>query len=249
MLRCSELCSWWHDVSKFMLLNEFGSVYLPCCQLPIYSPLLVSYRELEICKICCNLAFEIIDEWYIFYHYAVNQFLYACTVIMYRTRARSQLIQQRNLEFNLGGPAKKQRGSIAYLHPITGWLPILTRAKQIKSLERNERITLRQVTRIYHWFRSIQLHFIISKLIWSVHVTYQKCFIFVFQIWIFDEMRDSHNVSKIGLIFSALSKSACGGLVPQVHHFVQPWQIYFKTSLGAPQIACSVDWMCIYFYD
>ena len=92
----------------------------------------------------------------------------------------------------------------------------------MKSLKRNERITLRQVTRIYHWFRSVQLHFIISKLIWSVHVIYQKCVIFILQIWIFDEMRDSHNVSKIGLIFSALSKSACGGLVRQVRHFVQP---------------------------
>ena len=108
------------------------------------------------------------------------------------------------------------------MHPITGWLPILTRAKQMKSLERNERITLRQVTRIYHWFRSVQLHFIIPKLILSFHAIYQKCVIFISQIWIFDGMRDSHNVNKIGLIFSALSKSACGGLVRQVRHFVQP---------------------------
>ena len=113
------------------------------------------------------------------------------------------------------------------MHPITGWLPILTRAKQMKSLERNERITLRQVTRIYHWFRSVQLHFIILKLILSVHVIYQKCVIFISQIWIFDEMRESHNVSKIGLIFSALSKSACGGLVRQVRHFVQPWRFVY----------------------
>ena len=111
------------------------------------------------------------------------------------------------------------------MHPITGWLPILTRAKQMKSLERNERITLRQVTRIYHWFRSIQLYFIISKLISSVHVIYEKCVISIFQIWICDEMRDSHNVSKIGLIFSALSKLACGGLVRQVRHLVQPWYL------------------------
>ena len=92
----------------------------------------------------------------------------------------------------------------------------------MKSLERNERITLRQVTRIYHWFRSIQLHFIIPKLILSIHVIYEKCVIFIFQIWIFDEMRGSHNVSKICRIFSAQSKSACGGLVRQVRHFVQP---------------------------
>ena len=115
------------------------------------------------------------------------------------------------------------------MHPNTGWLPILTRAKQMKSLERNERITLRQVTRIYHWFRSVQLHFIIPKLILSVHVIYQKCVFFISQIWIFGEMRESHNVSKIGLIFSALSKSACGGLVRQVRHFVQPWfQHWFR---------------------
>ena len=38
----------------------------------------------------------------------------------------------------------------------------------------------------------------------------------------FYEMRESHNVSRIGLNFSALSKSACGGLVRQVRHFVQP---------------------------
>ena len=38
-------------------------------------------------------------------------------------------------------------------------------------------------------------------------------------------MRDSHDVSKIGLIFSALSKSACGGLVRQVRHFVKPWDV------------------------
>ena len=64
-----------------------------------------------------------------------------------------------------------------------------------------------------------------SKLILSVHVIYEKCVIFIFQIGIFDEIRDSHNVSKIGLIFSAHSKSACGGLVRQVRHFVQPcWQ-------------------------
>ena len=105
----------------------------------------------------------------------------------------------------------------------TQWMSILTRAKQMKSLDRNERITLRQLTRIYHWFRSVQSHFVISKLILSVHVINQKCVIFIFQIKIFDEMRDSYNVSKIGLIFSALSKSACGGLVRQVRHFVQPW--------------------------
>ena len=118
------------------------------------------------------------------------------------------------------------------MHPLTGWLTILTRAKQMKSLKRNERITLRQVRRIYHWFRSVQLYFIISKLILSVHVIYQKCVIFIFQIWIFDEMRDSHYVSKIGLISSALSKLACGGLVRQVPHFVQPcpwgWIFHYK---------------------
>ena len=46
--------------------------------------------------------------------------------------------------------------------------------------------------------------------------------IFIFQIWFFCEIRDHHNVSKIGLIFSALSKLACGGLVRPVRHFVQP---------------------------
>ena len=35
-------------------------------------------------------------------------------------------------------------------------------------------------------------------------------------------MRDSNDVSKIGLIFSALSKSASDGLVRPVCHFVQP---------------------------
>ena len=62
------------------------------------------------------------------------------------------------------------------------------------------------------------------KLISSVQVIYQKYVIFIFQIWIFDEMRDNHNVSKIVLIFFAQSKSACGGLVRQVRHFVQPWR-------------------------
>ena len=33
---------------------------------------------------------------------------------------------------------------------------------------------------------------------------------FIFQIWIIDEIIESHNVSEIGPIFSALSKSACG---------------------------------------
>ena len=122
------------------------------------------------------------------------------------------------------------------MHPITGWLPILTRAAQIKSLKRNERITSRQVTRIYHWFRSAQLHFVISKLIWSVHVIYQKCVIFIIQIWIFDEMRNSHNISKIGLIFSALSKSACGGLVRQVRHFVQPCIPRKSNSVQIPEL-------------
>ena len=102
------------------------------------------------------------------------------------------------------------------MHPVTGWLPILTGSKQMKSLKINERITLKQVTRIYHSFRSTQLHFIISKLILSIHVIYQKWGIIIFQIWIFDEMRDSQNVSKIGLIFSAQSKSACGGLVSSI---------------------------------
>ena len=45
---------------------------------------------------------------------------------------------------------------------------------------------------------------------------YQKCVIIIFHIWIFDEMRDSCNVSKIGLIYSALSKSACGGGVAPI---------------------------------
>ena len=81
------------------------------------------------------------------------------------------------------------------------WLPIPTRAKQMKSLERNERITLRQVTRIYHWFRSVQLHFIISKSILSVDVIYHRCVIFVFQIWIFYELRDSHMLVKSAWFF------------------------------------------------
>ena len=54
---------------------------------------------------------------------------------------------------------------------------------------------------------------------------YQKWGIIIFQIWIFDEIRDNQNVNKIGLMFSAQSKSACGGLVCQVRHFVQPCNV------------------------
>ena len=65
---------------------------------------------------------------------------------------------------------------------------------------------------------------------------YQKCVIFISQIWIFGEIRESHNVSKIGLIFSALSKSACGELVRQVRHFVQPCSERCYVSLPATVI-------------
>ena len=104
------------------------------------------------------------------------------------------------------------------------------------------------MTRIYHWFRCVQLRFIISKSVLSVHVIYQKCVIFIFQIWIFHEMRDSHNVSKIGLIFSTLSKSACGGLVRQVRHFVQPCSTNCINALTSTcQWLSSSLWQSQYF--
>ena len=108
------------------------------------------------------------------------------------------------------------------MHPIIGWLPILNKAKQIKSLERSERITLRQVTRIiYHWFRSVQLHFIITNVILSVRdlMWLIRLRHFYFPNLNFWWMSNSHNV---GLIFSALSKSTCDGLVRPVRQIMQP---------------------------
>ena len=61
-------------------------------------------------------------------------------------------------------------------------------------------------------------------------------------------MRDSHNVSKIGLIFSALSKSACGGLVRQVRHFVQPCFVVINMKYFLLQFGPRLSWVYTYFH-
>ena len=58
-------------------------------------------------------------------------------------------------------------------------------------------------------------------------------------------MRDSHNVSKIGLIFSALSKSACGRLVCPIRHFVQPWWWLYMMWLCWHKKSHSIEIWCI----
>ena len=98
-------------------------------------------------------------------------------------------------------PQLINKGALCLMHPITGWLPIYMRAKQMKALERNERITLRYVTRIsYHWFRSVLLHDISSKLIYTTEILRGESRILKknFKVWIFYEIGDGHNFGEIG---------------------------------------------------
>ena len=107
-----------------------------------------------------------------------------------------------------------------------------------------------EVTRIYHWFRTVQLQFIISKSIFSVDVIYQRCVIFVFQIWIFDELRDSHMLVKLAWFFlssqiglwrtSPPSPPLCAALLVTI------------LKLSWPLVLLTVCWewrqYCFYFY-
>ena len=54
---------------------------------------------------------------------------------------------------------------------------------------------------VYHWFRGVQLHVIRSKLIlYYRNITWciRNAYFFIFQIWIFDEVRNGRNFGEIG---------------------------------------------------